>query len=157
MPIDDNIPARLNHLASWGHKKIDDGVDQYEGILRKVLDKIEIIAMDAPSPNRCIPPPLVNAQEQMENIAEAVSSRTGVAVKTLCSRLHTGTVVEARRVAVYITRQVTRLSLREIGKYFGGRDHSTVLVSCRGVSRDMKADPRFRKRVQEMVKAASVD
>jgi len=52
-------------------------------------------------------------------------------------------VVQARHVAIYLSRQLTEWSLQQIGAYYGGRDHSTVLHACRKVEEQLKTDPGF--------------
>ena len=42
-------------------------------------------------------------------------------------------VLLPRQIGMYLARQLTSLSLEEIGSYFGGRDHSTVLHACRKI------------------------
>ena len=41
---------------------------------------------------------------------------------------------------MYLARRLTALSLNDIGRYFGGRDHTTVLHACRKVERSMQSD-----------------
>jgi chromosomal replication initiator protein len=41
---------------------------------------------------------------------------------------------------MYLARRLTQLSLREIGDYFGGRDHTTVLHACRKVEQALESD-----------------
>ena len=50
-------------------------------------------------------------------------------------------VVLARDVAMYLSRQLTGKSLKQIGEYFGGRDHTTVLHGCRKTETLMLSDP----------------
>ena len=45
-----------------------------------------------------------------------------------------------RHVGMYLARRLTALSLDQIGAYFGGRDHSTVLHACRKVERALEHD-----------------
>jgi chromosomal replication initiator protein len=56
-----------------------------------------------------------------------------------------------RQVAMYLARQLTSLSLGDIGAHFGGRNHSTVLHAVRAVSRRMGMDDRLRRQVTELM------
>ena len=49
-------------------------------------------------------------------------------------------VVLARAVAMYLCRSTGNISLELLGKHFGGRDHTTVLHSCRSIQRRLKHD-----------------
>ena len=51
---------------------------------------------------------------------------------------------------MYLTRELTDLSLGQIGDRFGGRDHSTVLNSVRRVQAEQEADPDLRRRLEEL-------
>ncbi len=57
-------------------------------------------------------------------------------------------VASARRVAIYILREVTGMSMEEIGREFSGRDHSTIVYSLKTMERDMKNDQHLRETVQ---------
>jgi len=56
-------------------------------------------------------------------------------------------VARPRQVAMYLARQLTTRSLPEIGRRFGGRDHTTVLHACRRVEALCNDDPVFRQEV----------
>lgn len=59
-------------------------------------------------------------------------------------------VVLARGVAMYLARQLTGKSLEEIGHFFGGRDHTTVLHGCRKMEQVLKTDPDARLAVRQL-------
>lgn len=59
-------------------------------------------------------------------------------------------VVAARDVAMYLARQMTGMSLKQIGDYFGGRDHTTVLHGCRKTETLIESDPTTRLAVVEL-------
>jgi len=59
-------------------------------------------------------------------------------------------LAQARAIAIYLTRQITGKSLQEVGRYFGHRDHTTVLHACRKAQRLVKEDPFFRQTVEEI-------
>ena len=60
------------------------------------------------------------------------------------------TPVRARQVAIYLTRELTDLSLPQIGRLYGGRDHSTVLNSIRRVEARCKEDEELATRVEDL-------
>lgn len=49
-----------------------------------------------------------------------------------------------RQMAMQISRSVTRQSLPDIGRRFGGRDHTTVICACKSVAKRYKNDPSFK-------------
>jgi chromosomal replication initiator protein len=53
-------------------------------------------------------------------------------------------------VAIFLTRELTDLSLPQIGRLYGGRDHSTVLNSLRRVEAGLGADEDLSRRVDEL-------
>jgi chromosomal replication initiator protein len=63
----------------------------------------------------------------VEDILRVVTARYNVRVADLQSRKRTRSIVLPRQICMYLARSLTTLSLEEIGGYFGGRDHSTVL------------------------------
>ncbi len=65
----------------------------------------------------------------------------------LASKRRNKEVIVPRQVAMYLIRELLDLPLVDIGKVFGGRDHSTVIHSIQKVEREMGEDPAFRERV----------
>lgn len=59
-------------------------------------------------------------------------------------------VAQARQVAMYLMREETALSLADIGREMGGRDHTTVLHACKKIANDMEANTAFRREVLEV-------
>jgi chromosomal replication initiator protein len=64
----------------------------------------------------------------------------------------TRNVVLPRQISMYLARQLTDLSLEEIGNYFGGRDHSTVLHACRKVERALHQGTMVSGAVRQLQK-----
>lgn len=83
-------------------------------------------------------------------IQEAVCIRFGVALADLVSPLRLAPLVRVRRVAIYLARELTPLSLAKIGRFFGDRDHSTILVSHRRIADRLKAEAALRAAVAEL-------
>jgi chromosomal replication initiator protein len=83
-----------------------------------------------------------------ERIRERVASAWGVSVDGLFSKKRTKELTVPRQVAMYIIRETLDVPLVEIGRLFGGRDHSTVIHSINKVDEEMSRDDAFRARVQ---------
>ena len=70
--------------------------------------------------------------------------------KHLQSARRSRDVLLPRQVSMYLTRQLTSLSLEKIGKFFGGRDHKTVQHACRRIEAAMKDDVVLFGAVRQM-------
>ncbi|MBA4349275.1 MAG: chromosomal replication initiator protein DnaA [Thermodesulfovibrio sp.] len=85
-------------------------------------------------------------------IQKAVCEYFGVKMQELKARKRTKEVVNARQIAMYISKQHTHLSLSEIGRSFGGKDHATVIYSCKQVEERRKADENLNKSIENIIK-----
>ena len=90
-----------------------------------------------------------------ERILAAVSERFGVRPETLAGKRRTQTITVPRQVAMYLMRHLTELSLVEIGRVFGGRDHSTVIHACKQVAERLQSDDSFRDKVNGLFSTVS--
>jgi chromosomal replication initiator protein len=59
-------------------------------------------------------------------------------------------ITQARSVAMYLARQLTNLSYKEIGGKFGKRDHSTVMHACRKTEKQMTSDGQFASMIEQL-------
>jgi len=83
-------------------------------------------------------------------IAALTSKYFGMTLGELKSPLRRQALVNARGVAMYLARDLTDKSLEEIGEFFGGRDHTTVLHGCRRTQERMTVDRATRQAVAEL-------
>lgn len=74
-----------------------------------------------------------NKQVSIENIQKTVADFYRLKVVELLSKKRTRTIARPRQIAMSLARELTQLSLPEIGNAFGGRDHSTVLYACKTI------------------------
>jgi len=86
----------------------------------------------------------------IEHVQSVVSNMYKINLDSLVGKGRTKEVAEARMIAMYLTREYTDLSLKTIGLYFGGRDHSTVVHACRWVEARMQSDPSFSRQITEL-------
>lgn len=78
----------------------------------------------------------------VDEIQKAVASHFGVTPADICSKRRTQSVVRPRHVAMYLSKTLTTRSLPDIGRRFGGRDHSTVIHAVNKVTSMMESgDP----------------
>ena len=61
-------------------------------------------------------------------------------------------IAQARQIAMYLSKQHTKAPLTTIGSAIGGRNHATVLHSCKAVSNLIETDKAFRRQVEEIEK-----
>lgn len=81
----------------------------------------------------------------MDDIIQIVCDQLKVDRELLLTKTRKSHIVQARQLATYFTRKfVKSLSLKNIGEYFGGKDHSTVLHSCKVVENMIQTDPSFK-------------
>jgi chromosomal replication initiator protein len=90
------------------------------------------------------------AQPTVEHIAQRVSRYFQVPPRELVSRRRCRSALVPRQVGMYLARQLTPLSLEQIGAYFGGRDHSTVLHACRKVEQALTRDAALSGAVRQL-------
>ena len=86
-----------------------------------------------------------------EHILATVSDQFAVQSEALCGKRRTRNVALPRQVAMYLMRQLTDLSLVEIGRLFGGRDHTTVMYACDKVGEMIAGSNEFADKVNSMI------
>ena len=101
-------------------------------------------------------PPRPNSAVTMEDIMRAVAGHFGVRISDLQSKRRTRSIVLPRQLCMYLARSGTRLSLEEIGGYFGGRDHSTVLHADDKIKSLLTQDRSFTQTVDELKHALQI-
>ncbi len=74
----------------------------------------------------------------------------GFTVDELCSSTRTRALVNARQIAMYLTRELTELSLPKIGEAFGGRDHTTVIHANKKIQALIKERPATFEQIQDL-------
>ena len=80
----------------------------------------------------------------IERIAKAAARAYSVKLGDLRSKTRRKTVVTARNMTLYIARGVIEVTLQELGRYFAGRDHSTVLHGIRSIAEKIEIDDELK-------------
>lgn len=88
----------------------------------------------------------------VEKIISEVSSVYGVSPEDLRSNKRSQQISIARKVAIYVVREITQMPLASIGAEFGGRDHSTIVYSVNSVTEAIKKDSSVANLVNDIIK-----
>ena len=97
--------------------------------------------------NNDLPEPIT-----VEKVISEVARYYNIDPEKLTSSKQTKDISMARHVAIYIARETTQLSLQNIGKEFGDRDHSTVHYSINRIEREIKRNSTLKSTVDEIIK-----
>jgi chromosomal replication initiator protein len=141
-------PGALSELAA----RIDANLRQLHGALTRVLAHASLMARPLSSEliAEVLPRGRSAGPTSVEEIQQRVAERFGVSRAELVGTSRAATPLRARQVAIFLTRELTDLSLPQIGRLYGGRDHSTVLNSVRRVEAGLGEDDELTARVQEL-------
>ena len=86
----------------------------------------------------------------IEDIQEAVASRFHVKIADLKSKRRTKTLVYPRQIAMFLCRDLTDSSFPEIGRDFGGKDHTTIIHACKQMKKNQETDATLRSTLQSL-------
>ena len=92
----------------------------------------------------------------IDYIQKVVCDYFDLPIDLLKSKTRKREVVQARQIAMYFAKSMTKSSLATIGLHCGGKDHATVLHACRTVNNLMDTDKRFKSYIEELEKKISI-
>jgi len=146
-----NVPDEvINFIA----KNIPSNIRQLEGALTKLVafstfTKKELSVSLAQNILKDIIP-LENKKISIEQIQKEVADYYTIKINSLLSKKRTKDVVLARQVAVYLSRELTDISLTSIGESFGRRDHTTIIHSYNKIKDKIKKDKGFKNTINNL-------
>ena len=85
-----------------------------------------------------------NRQIMIEDVLRTISGHFNVTKQDILSSRRHKTIVYPRQIGMYLAKVLTTRSLPEIGRKFGGRDHTTVLHAVRKIEKLIKTDPSIK-------------
>ncbi|MBS1846416.1 MAG: chromosomal replication initiator protein DnaA [Actinobacteria bacterium] len=134
--------------------RIDANVRQLHGALTRVIAHASLLARPLSSELIAEVIPRTTARTaqatSVEEIQQQVAERFGISRAELIGTSRAATPLRARQVAIYLTRELTDLSLPQIGRLYGGRDHTTVLNSLRRIEARLDEDEALTEKVAEL-------
>ena len=94
----------------------------------------------------------IQREISVDFITQIVAEHFKVSLDKLQSQTRKRSIVVARQLSMYLARNLTNASLKAIGEQFGGRDHSTIIHSCKAVQDLMDTDLIFKDTVVDLEK-----
>jgi chromosomal replication initiator protein len=92
----------------------------------------------------------------IEQIQRKVGDAFGVKLSDLKAKNRTKAVAFPRQIAMYLARQLTHASLSEVGRAFGGKDHTTVLHAVDKIQVLLQEDPKLRKTIDGLIQGITL-
>jgi len=147
-----NVP---NIVIDFIAEKIPSNIRQLEGALTKLtaystLTKKKLSISLAQNILKDIIP-LENKKISISQVQKVVTDYYTIKVTSLLSKKRTKDVVLARQVAIYLSRELTDMSLASIGEAFGRRDHTTILHSYAKIKNKIEKDKSFKGVIKNLI------
>jgi chromosomal replication initiator protein len=131
-------------VAFFIAKHIRSNVRELEGALKRVLaySRFNNIPVSVSSAKEALKDLLavLNRQISIDNIQKTVADYFKIKVSEMYSKKRVRSLARPRQIAMALAKDLTSMSLPEIGEAFGGRDHTTVLHACRKVQELVEND-----------------
>ncbi len=130
----------IYHMA----QRLRVNIRQIEGVLKKIhmmcgLSGKEITREVVEEAIYSVDPGNMPNELLIQRTLESVSRKYGISIEDLKSKKRTDSIAKARHIAIYLIKEIIEeISLSEIGKIFGDRDHTTVIASLKKVSSDIR-------------------
>ncbi len=145
-----------NEVLEFLASKITSNVRELEGALNKVIAHTNLTKQEVTlGSTQDILRDLLRANERnvtIEEVQKKVAERHNLKVSDMYSSKRARNIARPRQIAMYLSKSLTSHSLAEIGKKFGGKDHTTVMHAIKKVEDLLKADKEFSEDVRLLMK-----
>lgn len=144
-----------NEVMLYIANQIDTNIRELEGALIRVVAYSSLVNQDidaalaADALKDIIPsnkPKIIT----VENIQEEVAKKYNIRMEDFAAKKRTKSIAFPRQIAMYLSREMTDLSLPKIGEEFGGRDHTTVIHAHDKISKLLEEDEELNQNVEEL-------
>ena len=145
-----------NEMVEYLAERLQNNIRQIEGALKRLFAITSFSASEVTKDKvdeviSYIDPGNIPTDAMIERILIAVSKHYGVDVESMKSKKKTDSVAKARHVAIYLIRELTSLTLKEIGGIFD-RNHTTVISSIENVLLGMKTINGYEREIKRLKK-----
>ena len=143
------VPQKVKEFLAH---KITANVRELEGALTRLVAHAQLVGGQITlETTQDLLQDLLRAHDRrlsMEEIQKRVAEHFKIRISDMSSARRARAVARPRQVAMYLSKQLTSRSLPEIGRAFGGRDHTTVMHAVRKVEELVKSDSNFAEDVE---------
>jgi chromosomal replication initiator protein len=145
------------NVALFIASKVKTNIRELEGSLIRLIAYASLTGREIDLPlTQEVLKDLLHSEEKpitIEMIQKFVADHYSVKLSEMKAKNNSKAVAVPRQIAMYLTKTLTAASLPEIGKYFGGKHHSTVIHSVRKIDLMRKRDPDFDRLINSFVQA----
>ncbi len=144
-----------NEVMLYIANQIDTNIRELEGALIRIVAYSSLVNQDidaslAADALKDIIPSNKPKAITIPNIQEVVGAKYNVRLEDFLAKKRTKSIAFPRQIAMYLSRELTDLSLPKIGEEFGGRDHTTVIHAHEKISRLVEKDTQLAKEIEEI-------
>jgi chromosomal replication initiator protein len=143
-------------IAFFIARQIRSNVRELEGALHRIIASSKFTGrpVDTELVKEALQDLMVFQEKKVtiNNIQKVVAEYYNIRVSELHSKRRNRQVARPRQMAMALAKELTTMSLPDIGDAFGGRDHTTVLHACRKVDELAKADPNIKQDYDNLTK-----
>lgn len=145
-----------NEVTTYIAKNIKSNIRELEGALTRVIAYSSLtnrtISFELASEAlKDIITTSKNEEITVNRIKEKVSSVFNLKMEDFNSKKRTRSIAYPRQIAMYLTRELTDLSLPKIGDEFGGRDHTTVIHAHDKIVKDIESNDEIKTKIDKMI------
>lgn len=145
-----------NDVMVYIASRIDSNIRELEGALTRVVAYASLIKKPVTTDLvtealKDVFPNSKTKEVTMEVIQEIVASYFKIRIEDLHAKKRTRTIAYPRQIAMYLCRELTDTSLPQIGNFFGGRDHTTVLHACDKITKEKESDRKLTTILNELI------
>lgn len=145
-----------NEVTTYIAKNIKSNIRELEGALTRVIAYSSLtnrtISFELASEAlKDIITTSKNEEITVNRIKEKVSSVFNLKMEDFNSKKRTRSIAYPRQIAMYLTRELTDLSLPKIGEEFGGRDHTTVIHAHDKIVKDIESNDEIKTKIDKMI------
>ena len=142
----------MNYIATY----IKSNIRELEGALTRVVAYSSLInkAISYDLAVEALKDIVTTSESQeisVNKIKEKVSTVFGIKMDDFNSKKRTRVIAYPRQIAMYLSRELTDLSLPKIGNEFGGRDHTTVIHAHDKISKDIEKDSELKEKIDKII------
>lgn len=144
-------------VAEYIANRLKNNIRQLEGAVKKLdayrkLEGIQPVIGAAQNAIKDILNEIQPVPVTVEKILSEAARTYNTTPEALRGPTRRSNVSNARKVSMYVVREITGMSMEDIGREFGGRDHSTVVYSISDIQKKMDTDPRTRETIEDIIK-----